>query len=157
MESKYKSEAIGFLILIVSFIALVVVCILDPDTGFIGIVLGAISVGLGFIAIGMAAKLDKDVANIPDNLSKNDTLVLTVEQVIRNVLTNQVKLKNKDFDLQFSLTDKQSQENAQKRLDEDTKRAGIQRGELFQLQDGSWAIHWNPSVTIDIGGSGRSG
>lgn len=31
---------------------------------------------------------------------------------------------------------------AQKRLDEDTQRAGYVRGELYQRDDGSWAIHW---------------
>lgn len=31
---------------------------------------------------------------------------------------------------------------AQKRLDEDTKRVGYVRGELYQLEDGSWGIHW---------------
>ncbi len=31
---------------------------------------------------------------------------------------------------------------AQKRLDEDTQKVGYVRGEIYQLQDGSWGIHW---------------
>ena len=31
---------------------------------------------------------------------------------------------------------------AQRRLDEDTKRVGYVRGEVFQTEGGRWAIHW---------------
>ncbi len=31
---------------------------------------------------------------------------------------------------------------AQRRLDEDTKRVGYVRGEIYQLEDGNWGIHW---------------
>jgi len=37
---------------------------------------------------------------------------------------------------------KRSKAAAQKRLDEDTKRVGYVRGEVYQLEDGSWGIHW---------------
>jgi hypothetical protein len=36
----------------------------------------------------------------------------------------------------------QSRIEAQKRLDEDTKTVGFVRGEVYQLEDGTWAIHW---------------
>lgn len=35
-----------------------------------------------------------------------------------------------------------SKADAQKRLDEDTKRVGYVRGEIYKLKDGSWGIHW---------------
>lgn len=35
-----------------------------------------------------------------------------------------------------------SRQVAQRRLDEDTKRVGYQRGELFRRDDGVWAIRW---------------
>jgi len=35
-----------------------------------------------------------------------------------------------------------SKEAVQKRLDEDTKNVGYQRGEIFKTSDGGWAIHW---------------
>ena len=38
--------------------------------------------------------------------------------------------------------DKTSKEKAQARLDADTKKVGFVRGEIFEKEDGSWAIHW---------------
>ncbi|GAI28756.1 unnamed protein product, partial [marine sediment metagenome] len=37
---------------------------------------------------------------------------------------------------------------AQKRLDEDTKRVGYVRGETYQLEDGSWGIHWGDKYPL---------
>lgn len=39
-------------------------------------------------------------------------------------------------------------EAAQKRLDDDTKRVGYVRGELYEAQKGKWAIHWGGKYTI---------
>jgi tetrahydromethanopterin S-methyltransferase subunit G len=36
----------------------------------------------------------------------------------------------------------ESKEAAQDRLDNETKKVGYVRGELYQLPDGSWGIHW---------------
>jgi len=38
--------------------------------------------------------------------------------------------------------EKKSKEATQKRLDEDTRKVGYVRGEIFQLEDGSWGIAW---------------
>ena len=38
--------------------------------------------------------------------------------------------------------DYKSKEVAQQRLAQDTKRVGYVRGEIYQLKDGSWGIHW---------------
>lgn len=35
-----------------------------------------------------------------------------------------------------------SKEGAQARLDADTTKVGYVRGEIYQVKDGSWAIHW---------------
>jgi hypothetical protein len=35
-----------------------------------------------------------------------------------------------------------SKEDAQSRLDADTARVGYIRGELYQKEDGTWAINW---------------
>ena len=36
----------------------------------------------------------------------------------------------------------QTKEDAQKRLDEDTRKVGHPRGELYPLEDGGWGIAW---------------
>ena len=38
----------------------------------------------------------------------------------------------------------ETKEAAQKRLDEDTKRNGSERGHLFENEEGKWAIRWKP-------------
>ncbi|TRZ52213.1 MAG: hypothetical protein D4S01_03290 [Dehalococcoidia bacterium] len=43
-----------------------------------------------------------------------------------------------------------SKQKAQQRLDEDTKRAGYQRGKLNQLPDKSWGIAWEVTVNDQI-------
>jgi hypothetical protein len=35
-----------------------------------------------------------------------------------------------------------SKEEAQKRLDEDTRKVGFVRGEVYQVDDGTWGIAW---------------
>ena len=96
--------------------------------------LALISVGLGFTSLGMSAKsdkrqidllerLDKNVAELP-LLFKGDILTPSGHRVIKELLGGR------------------SKEAAQKRLDEDYRRVGYVRGELFQNNDGSWSIHW---------------
>ena len=40
------------------------------------------------------------------------------------------------------IVSEQKKADAQKRLDEDTRRVGYQRGELFKNKDGGWSINW---------------
>jgi hypothetical protein len=68
-------------------------------------------------------KLDKRVADLP-LLFKGDILTPSAQIAVKELL------------------EVQSKEAAQRRLDEDTKRVGYVRGELFQNMDGSWSIHW---------------
>ena len=44
----------------------------------------------------------------------------------------------------------QSKQKAQKRLEEDTKRVGYQRGKLYQLDNGKWAISWDVEISDGI-------
>lgn len=45
----------------------------------------------------------------------------------------------------------QSKQKARKRLEEDTKRVGYERGKLFQLDNGKWAIAWEVEASATIG------
>ena len=100
----------------------------------LSLALGLTSAGLGFISVGMSAKsdrrqtellerLDKNVAGLP-LLFKGDILTPSGHRAVKE------------------LHGKQSKEAAQRRLDEDTRKVGYVRGELFQNEDGSWSIHW---------------
>lgn len=96
--------------------------------------LGLTSVGLGFVSVGMSAKSDKRQAELLERLDENVTgLPLLFKG---DILTPSGHKAVKE------LRGKQSKETAQKRLDEDTRKVGYVRGELFQNEDGSWSIHW---------------
>jgi hypothetical protein len=115
---------------------------LHTTIDLLSIFLGLISAGLGFVAIGMAAKLENDIANLP-TLFRNDILTITGQQLAEQILVNQGKRKYKDITALLKLiTEEQSKEAAQKRLDADTSQVGYVRGELFRQDDGNWAIHW---------------
>jgi len=138
-DVKERGESIGgaFFILgilvLFTIFALVLVDIVS-EIWLLGISLGLISVGLGFIAIGVAAKsdrkhtellerLDENVARLP-SMIRGDFITPSEEQVVKEIPIKQSKMA------------------AQRRLDEDTKRVGYVRGEIFQLEDGGWAINW---------------
>jgi hypothetical protein len=72
-------------------------------------------------------RLDKSVARLP--LMFKDDILSASGHLIAVELTKEE-------------VDKQSKEAAQKRLDEDTKRVGYVRGEIYQVEEGKWAIHW---------------
>jgi len=99
---------------------------------FIGLAL--ISVGLGFTSVGISTNSDKRQAELLARLDKNiGELPLLFKG---DVLTPSGHKAVKE------LRGKQSKEVAQKRLDEDTRKVGYVRGELFQNEDDSWSIHW---------------
>ena len=138
-EMKDKGENVGILFFILGFLLLVIIFALFllgtlADIGFIAISIGLFSVGLGFTAIGMSAKSDKRHTELLERLDKNMALLPTLFK--NDILTLPGQLLAKE------LLSKQSKEAAQKRLDEDTQRVGYVRGEVYQLEDGSWAIHW---------------
>jgi hypothetical protein len=53
---------------------------------------------------------------------------------VPNVIAGEPKLSDEEIE--------KSKQKAQQRLDEDTARMGHQRGELYQLKNGSWGIAW---------------
>ena len=99
-----------------------------------GASLGLLSVGLGFIAVGMTAKSDKRYIELLERVDRN---VARLPLMLKgDVLTPSGHLLAKE------MLGEQSRIAAQKRLDEDTKRVEYVRGELYQLDNGSWGIHW---------------
>jgi hypothetical protein len=126
-------STIGFVCILLCWIP-----ILSNNEGASAIILGiglaALSVGLGLIAIGMSCdsdlkyteilkKIDKNTSDLP-LMFKGDYLTPYGESAV-NAIKGQ-----------------KSKENAQRRLDEDTKKNGYVRGEVYQLEDGTWAIAW---------------
>jgi len=149
-EIKSRGEYIGLVFFVLGLAVLLVqfglvLYGLRTETGLLAASLGLLSVGLGFIAIGMSTKSDKrytdlldklnrNVANLPQML-KGDSLTPFGQQMAdeaKQRISQEEKIKRNE----------QSKIAAQKRLDEDTKKVGFVRGELYQTKDGSWAIAW---------------
>lgn len=138
-EAKARGEGIGFGFLIIGFLLLIVRAVLisvgvPTDVTLFALGLALISVGLGFTSVGMSAKSDRRQTDLLKTLDKKVSALPLIFK--GDVLTppGQVAVK--------SLLEEQSKEAAQKRLDDDTKRVGYVRGELFQNEDGTWSIHW---------------
>jgi hypothetical protein len=100
----------------------------------VSLALALLSLGLGSIAIGMAAKFDKEYTDVLERLDTNVKKVphISADKVTpptqQTVLLDETKVYNK--------------EAAQERLDDDTKLVGYVRGELYEVEEGKWAIHW---------------
>jgi len=135
---KKSARLLGFIMLSLGVLALIVAFFLTvfhkPATETIGLMLGLFSVGLGCMAIDIATtsdskytillnQLTQSVAKLPTML-KNDMLSPSGQLAVEMQVSNE------------------SKESAQNRLDEDHKRVGYVRGELYQLPDGSWGIRW---------------
>ena len=138
-ETKAAGETIGIPFVIIGFLTMIVISVLhtidvSTERTLLALGLAAISVGLGFISVGISTdaderqtallkRLDRSVGELPLQFS-GDILTPSGQMVVKE------------------LHEKQSKEAAQKRLDEDAERFGHVRGELFQNEDGSWSIHW---------------
>ena len=138
-EMKDKGENTGFIFFILGFSLLVIIFALllsgkRTEIDFLAISIGLISLGLGFTAIGMSAKSDKRHTELLERLDKNMALLPTLFK--NDILTLPGQLLAKE------MLSEQSKEAAQKRLDEDAQRVGYVRGEVYQLEDGSWGIAW---------------
>jgi len=122
---------LGLLILIVAFFLSI---FNKLSIEIVGLMLGLFSVGLGFIAIDRSFKSD----------SKYTTLLEQLKQGVINLPTlfkNDVLSPSGQLAVKMQVSN-ESKESAQNRLDADTKKVGYVRGELYQLPDGSWGIHW---------------
>ena len=124
---------LGALVLLLEFV-LVLLNWSRADVGLFRISLGLVSVGLGLIAMSMAQKSDKRHMELLERLDNSTTRLPVLAK--GDILTPSGQLLAKEA------LGEQSKITAQKRLDEDTKRVGFVRGELYQLEDGSWAVHW---------------
>lgn len=96
--------------------------------------LASMSVGLGFISLGISAQSDKRQTDLLERLDKN---MAGLPLLFRgDILTQSGHRAAKE------LREEQSKEAAQERLDEDYRKVGYVRGELFRNKDGSWSIGW---------------
>jgi hypothetical protein len=124
---------LGALVLLLEFV-LVLGNWSRADIGLFRISLGLVSVGLGLIAMSMAQKSDKRHMELLERLDKSTTSLPVLAKGDTPTPSGQL--------LAEEPVGEQSKIAAQRRLDEDTKRVGVVRGELYQLEDGSWAIRW---------------
>ena len=139
---KRNGEAIGIPLLILGCVTLIVAFILTLMGAevlyLIGLVLALFSVGLGLTAVGVAEKADKRHTELLERLDKN---IARLPLMLKNdILTPSGQLIAKEIAKEEA--GEQSKIAAQKRLDEDTKRVGYVRGEIYQVKNGSWAIAW---------------
>jgi hypothetical protein len=158
-QIKIRLEPVGVSFLVLGVGALLGAAFapisIDLRTTLLGISLALVSVGLGLVAIGISAKSDLryseilskidakltrvlrhvepsvDKFELPSDLSKNVVIEPPVATAYADVATR-VEV----------ITPEMSRARAQARLDADTKEVGYVRGEVFQKEDGSWAVHW---------------
>lgn len=139
---KRNGEAIGIPLLILGCVTLIVAFILTLMGAevlyLIGLVLALFSVGLGLTAVGMSEKADKRHTELLERLDKN---IARLPLMLKDdILTSSGQLIAKEIAKEEA--GEQSKLAAEKRLDEDTKRVGYDRGEIYQVKNGSWAIAW---------------
>ena len=135
---KKSAGLLGFIMLSLGLLALIVAFFLTifgkPATETIGLMLGLFSVGLAFMAIDMSTKSNSKYTTLLNHLKQGVTNLPTM-------LNNDMLSPSGQLAVKMQVLNK-SKESAQNRLDDDTKKVGYVRGELYQLPDGSWGIHW---------------
>jgi hypothetical protein len=144
-RTKAAGEEIGLIFLIPGFAILLTMfglSLADVQieaavfASLLSLGLGLTSVGLGFTSVGISTNADKRQTALLEKLDKSvgEELPLLFKG---DILTPSGQLVVKE------LHEKQSKKAVQKRLEEDTRKVGYVRGELFQNADGSWSIHWS--------------
>ncbi len=135
-QFKKQSEASGIIFFMFGFILLVLSAVLvsSPTAQEVAsrvvfpAALATISLGIGFIAVGVTVESDKRYSELLGR-------ILHQVEDLPYKLGDKVRLP--------SVLGDYSKEAAQKRLDEDTKNnRGQPRGELFEVEKGKWAIYW---------------
>ena len=148
---KGEGERIGFMFIVVGSLLvvslLILVWIQDPELNLVlalfGAALGFISIGLGFVSVGTAQKSDERYTELLTRIDRN-----VVDFLSKLEAGDKVEIQGKELlNIPPTATPKavdiiESRILAQSRLDEDTKKIGRPRGELYKLPDGRWAIHW---------------
>jgi hypothetical protein len=135
-QFKELSESTGIIFLIFGVIFLVLAVVLLQVNSIQEVAsrlvfptaLATISLGIGFIAVGVTVKSDKRYSELLGR-------ILHQVEDLPYKLGDKVRLP--------SVLGDYSKEAAQKRLDEDTKNnRGQPRGELFEVEKRKWAIYW---------------
>ena len=148
---KGEGERIGFVFIVVGALLVVSLLILvriqDPELNLVlalfGAALGLISIGLGFVSVGTAQKSDERYTELLTRIDRN-----VVDFLSKLEAGDKVEIRGKELlSIPPTATPKavdiiESRILAKRRLDEDTMEIGRPRGELYQLPDGRWAIHW---------------
>ena len=142
-DIKERGEIIGQVFFVQGFVLLVAAVIITItgtekypflDLILVGLAIGSFSLWLGFTAVGMAYKTDERHTQLLGRIDKN--IAWLPLMFSGDILSPSGILIAKER------ASEQSKEAAQKRLDEDTNRVGYVRGEIYETEGGSWAIHW---------------
>lgn len=150
-EIKIRGENIGLPFFLLGVVILLTLFGLNiagiySEIWLLGASLGLLSLGLGFTAIGMSAKSDRRHTELLERLDRNVLEVLKQDTIEPSkepiVVTPKVGIGMVGVGKSKVEVKKRTKEETQKRLDEDTERTGYVRGEIYQLEDGSWGIHW---------------
>lgn len=158
-QIKTRLEPVGFSFLILGVGVLLGATFApinrDLRTTLLGISLALLSVGLGLVAVAISTKSDIRYTEILSRIDANLTRVLEFYKPGEDTLefppdlSKDVVIRPVPASVRASVagptvkvTPELSKAQAQARLDADTKKVGYRRGELFQKEDGSWAIHW---------------
>ena len=151
LSLKGRGEPIGIVSIVVGALLVVSLVLLiwiqEPELNLVlalfGSALGFISIGLGSISIGTAQKSDERYTELLNRIDRS------LVDFLSNVEAgDKVEVRGKELlNIPPTATPKavdiiQSRILAQGRLDEDTRKVGRPRGEVYQLSDGRWAIHW---------------
>ena len=148
-ETKIGGEYIGVPFLVIGFSIVILLGSLSLagvsiEVALLSTVLALgfalISVGLGFTSVGISAQSDKRQTELLKRLDKN---VVGLPLLFKGDILGPLGQRAAEDLLQG-----QNKEAAQRRLDEDTRKVGYVRGELFQDEDGSWSIHWGGKYSL---------
>jgi len=159
IKFKINCETIGFVVFIVGLLVLIARIILfavhsNLQFDLLVVAPWLLSFGLGFMAIGISAKSDKRYTDILTRMDTNIVKVLEHYEpedklefspgLSKNVVIKPpVATAYVDVATRVEVTTSEiSKAKAQARLDADIKKVGFRRGELFQKEDGSWAVSW---------------
>lgn len=156
---KKEGEIIGVLFLFIGLLFLswaVILSVLlqgtskSESTTVASIALGMISLGLGSIALSQSIKQGEKIEIIDSKLP----LPVVQGDTVRRDVKIEVPVATAQASALPPSLEGQTKEEAQARLDSDTKAAGKKRGELVQLSNGRWGINWIMEVneTINIEG-----
>ena len=157
IKSRLESFGFAFLVLGVGILLVAAFAPINADlsTTLLQISLALVSVGLGLVAVGISTKSDIRYTEILSRIDTNLTRALEFYRPNEDKLEFPPEL-SKDVVIRpapasthaevagpvAKVSPELSKAQAQARLDADRKKVGYRRGELFQKEDGSWAIHW---------------